>query len=288
MIASHSLLRCRPIDYVVKGPWFLVLIHIGALATFLVETDWVVWLVFFLVLPVRGLTTTVAYHRYFAHRSFKTSRVFQFILGCLCCTNLQRGPMWWAAVHRRHHRHSDEAGDVHSPFLGGFLWAYVWWMFATIDEPDWNTVKDLRRYPELIWLERLWLVPPLLLVAACWLAYGWSAVCVWFCLTAVMALHGASLVNTAGHIVGSRRYETRDRSRNSLLLAFLTFGDGWHNNHHHYPHSARAGFFRGEIDGSYDVIRLLQWLGLVWGVREVPPHKLHSRPATEQPVAGAA
>src|SRR6516162_6144071 len=95
MIASHSLLRCRPIDYVVKGPWFLVLIHIGALATFLVETDWVVWLVFFLVLPVRGLTTTVAYHRYFAHRSFKTSRVFQFILGCLCCTNLQRGPMWW-------------------------------------------------------------------------------------------------------------------------------------------------------------------------------------------------
>src|SRR5262249_45618031 len=199
----------------------------------------------------------------------------QFILGCLCCVNLQRGPLYWAAIHRRHHRHSDEPGDPHSPIRGGFPWAYFVWMFASLEEPDWATVKDLRRYPDLIWLERFWLVPPLLVAAGFWLMGGWGAVCVGFCLPAVIALHGASIVNTLGHLIGTRRYQTRDRSRNSFLLACLTLGDGWHNNHHHYPHSARAGFFWWEVDGSYRLICLLRRLGLVWDIGEVPPNKLH-------------
>jgi len=257
----------------VRGTWFLVLIHAGALAAVIAGAATWNWLLLPAFMMLRGLTTTVAYHRYFSHRSFKTSRPFQFLLGCLCCTNLQRGPIWWAAVHRRHHRDSDRPGDPHSP-TRGFFWAYGGWMFAALEEPDWGTVRDLRRYPELLWLERLWLVPPMLLAALCWLVGGWSLVGVGFCLSAVVGLHGASLVNTLGHLVGSRRYPTHDTSRNSFLLALFTFGDGWHNNHHHYPHAAQAGFFRGEVDGSYRIIKLLEFLGLVWDVRGVPPHKL--------------
>jgi stearoyl-CoA desaturase (Delta-9 desaturase) len=253
----------------------LVLVHLGALAGLLTGANLLDWILLPVFLVLRGLITTVAYHRYFAHRSFKTSRPFQFLLACLCCTNLQRGPLWWAAIHRHHHRHSDEPADAHSPVQGGFFWSYMGWMFVTLEEPDWRHVRDLSRYPELAWLERFWLLPPLLLAAALWALGGWSAVCVCFCLTVVLALHGASFVNSLGHLVGSRRYPTADRSRNSFLLALATFGDGWHNNHHHYPHAARAGFFWWEVDSSYLAIQLLAKLGLVWSVRQVPLHKLH-------------
>ncbi len=262
----------------VRGTWFLVAIHLGALAVLLTGTTTLDWALLPAFLIVRGLVTTVGYHRYFSHRSFKTSRAGQFLLACLCCTNLQRGPLWWAAIHRHHHRHSDDPSDVHSPVQRGFLWAYGGWMFATLEEPDWGTVRDLRRYPELVWLERFWLVPGLLLAGLCWLAGGWSMVCLDFCLSAVASLHGASVVNSLGHLIGSRRYPTRDRSRNSFVLALFTFGDGWHNNHHHYPHTAQAGFFPGEIDSSFRLIRALEWLGLVWDVRRVPPHKLPPLP----------
>lgn len=259
-----------------RGTWFLVLVHLGALGAFFTDPTRLDWLLFAAFVLVRGYTTTVAYHRYFAHRSFKTSRPFQFLLALLCCTNLQRGPLWWAAIHRHHHRHSDEPGDAHSPVQGGFIWGYFGWMFLTLEQPDWCSVRDLRRYPELVWLEKWWLLPPLLMVAACWLVGGWATVCLCFCMTAVTSLHGASVVNTLGHLVGSRRYATQDQSRNSFVLAVLSLGDGWHNNHHHYPHAARAGFLWWEIDSSYQLVRVLALLGLVWDVREVPPHKLHA------------
>jgi len=263
-----------------------VAIHVGAAGVLFTTPTAAAWILFVPLLMLRGLVTTAGYHRYFAHRSFKTSRVGQFVIAWLCCTNMQRGPLWWAAVHRHHHRHSDDEYDAHSPVRGGLLWSYGLWMFATLEQPDWGTVRDLRRFPELVWLERFWLAPGLLTAGLFYLAGGWVMVCLDFCLTAVVALHGASAVNSLGHLVGSRRYETPDRSRNSLLLALLTFGDGWHNNHHHYPHAAQAGFFRGEADGSYRLIRLLERLGLVWGVRGVPAHKL--RPPAGQEAASSA
>jgi stearoyl-CoA desaturase (delta-9 desaturase) len=254
----------------------MILVHAGALAVFFVDTSLRDWLLLPLLVYVRGLVVTVGYHRYFAHRSFKTSRPGQFLLGCLCCANLQQGPLWWATYHRHHHRHSDDPGDPHSPYHGGFWWAYCGWLFIPLPGADRRYVRDLFRYRELVWLERVWQVPGLVLAALCWWG-GWGLLCAGFCLSAVASFHLTFMVNTVAHLIGSRRYPTRDQSRNSFLLAAISLGDGWHNNHHHYPHSAQAGFFPWEIDGSYKVICLLERLGLVWDVRRVPAHKLQLR-----------
>jgi stearoyl-CoA desaturase (delta-9 desaturase) len=268
----------------IRGTWFLIAIHVGALCLFFTGAT---PLELLLVVPLsylRGLMVTVGYHRYFSHRSFKTSRAFQFVLAFLGCANMQRGPLWWAAIHRYHHLHSDDPIDSHSPVQGGFFWAHCGWVFASVEQPDLNKVRDFTRYPELVWLERLWLVPGLLFAGLCYLLGGWSMVCADFCLSAVITLQMAFLVNSLGHMVGWRRYPTPDDSRNSLWLALLTLGDGWHHNHHHYPHSANHGFFPGEIDTSHQVLCLLARLGVVWDLRKVPPHKLHP-PA---PAAAAA
>jgi stearoyl-CoA desaturase (delta-9 desaturase) len=262
-ILLHHVLNLSP----------MVLAHAGALAVFFTGGTTTEWLLLPLIAYFRGLFVTAGYHRYFAHRSFKTSRALQFVMACLCCANLQQGPLWWAVYHRHHHRHSDDPGDPHSPYYGGFWWAYCGWLFIPLD-PDWNTVSDLRRYPELLWLERFWQVPGLLLAGLCWWLGGWGGLCVVFCLSAVVTFQLTFAVNTLAHLVGSRRYPTADHSRNSFLLALLTMGDGWHNNHHHYPHAAQAGFLWWEVDGSFRVICLLERLGLVWGVRRVPAHKL--------------
>jgi len=252
----------------------LIAAHILALAAFLTDPTALEWA---LVLPIimgRGLVVTIGYHRYFSHRSFKTSRAGQFILGVLCCLNLQNGPLWWAAVHRHHHRHSDRPDDAHSPVQGGFLWGHVGWLFGRLTPPDWNSIRDLRRFPELVWLDRLWLLPSVLVATGCWFLGGWSCVCLDFFLTAVFTMHMTFAVNSLAHLVGWRNFDTRDRSRNSHVLGWLTLGDGYHNNHHHYPAAAQAGFFPGERDTSFNVIRVLEALGLVWGVRRVPASKL--------------
>lgn len=251
----------------------LILVHVGALAIFLTGSTWGDWLGLALIVYVRGLVSTIGYHRFFSHRCFKTSRVTQFILAVLCCTNLQQGPLWWAAYHRHHHRHSDAPSDVHSPHHGGFWWAYCGWLFIPL-EPKWSDVRDLRRFPELVWLERFWQIPGLIGAALCWWLGGVSFLCVAFCFSAVLSFQMTFVVNTLGHLVGSRRYPTPDHSTNSFLLAALSLGDGWHNNHHHYPHAAQAGFRWFEIDGSFRVIRLLELTGIVWDVRRVPEHKL--------------
>lgn len=251
----------------------MLLAHAGTLAIFWLAVPWQLWLALPAAIYARGLLITAGYHRYFAHRSFKTGRVGQFVLAVLCCVNLQQGPLWWAGYHRHHHRHSDAKGDPHSPHQGGFWWSYCGWLFVPL-APPWNDVPDLRKYLELVWLERVWQVPGLLFACLCFWLGGWPAVCVVFCLSAVVTFHLTFVVNSFGHLVGSRRYATKDHSRNSFVLALLTQGDGWHNNHHHYPAAAQAGFFWWEADGAFRVIRLLEWVGLVWDVRRVPPHRL--------------
>jgi stearoyl-CoA desaturase (Delta-9 desaturase) len=218
---------------------------------------------------------TAGYHRYFSHRSYKTGRAFQFALACLGCAAAQKGPLWWAAQHRHHHRTSDTPDDLHSPVTHGLWHSHVGWVLSPeSDEVDELTVKDLARYPELRWLDRYHWVPPLALAGLCLLAGGWAGLVWGFCVGGVLSHHATFTVNSVCHLWGHRRYETGDASRNNLFVALITLGEGWHNNHHHYPGSANQGFRWWEVDVSYYLIRLFACAGLVWDVRRPPPCKL--------------
>ena len=221
---------------------------------------------------VRMFGVTGGYHRYFSHRTYKTSRWFQFVLALLATSSAQKGVIWWAAHHRVHHRKSDLTGDVHSAKIDGFWWSHVGWILSTKYEgTDEHGVKDLVKYPELRWLDKWFLVPPFALGFGMWLVGGWWAL-TWFFVSTTLLWHGTFTINSLTHMIGNRRYETTDNSKNHWLLALITMGEGWHNNHHFYMKSTRQGFFWWEIDMTYYVIRALQAVGLVWDVQEVPEH----------------
>ena len=235
---------------------------------------------------------TAGFHRYFAHRSYRTGRAFQLVLAVLGTLALQKGVLWWAAHHRRHHRFSDGEGDVHSPVRRGFWWAHMGWIVAPdFKATDWRGIKDFAGCPELRWLNRYWGVPFLGLCAVVFAAGGVQYVA-WGCFVSIVLLwHATFAINSLAHLVGRRVYATPDHSRNNALLALLTHGEGWHNNHHHYPASARQGFRWYELDASYAVLCVLERLGLVWSVRRPPAevvagrlgrrdHLLHPEPAS--------
>ncbi len=220
---------------------------------------------------VRMFGVTGGYHRYFSHKSFKTSRFMQFMLALLATSSAQKGVIWWASHHRHHHKHSDQMGDVHSAKLDGFWWSHVGWIlsdkFETTDEAK---VKDLTRYPELMWLEKYYLVPPTVLGVGLFLAGGWWALVWGLFVSTTLLWHGTFTINSLTHVWGSTRYKTTDNSRNNLLLALITMGEGWHNNHHYYQRSARQGFFWYEIDLTYYVLRAMAAVGLIWDLVKVP------------------
>jgi stearoyl-CoA desaturase (Delta-9 desaturase) len=220
---------------------------------------------------VRMWALTAGFHRYFSHRTYKTSRVFQFVLAFLGQASAQRGVLWWSAIHRHHHRHSDTPEDVHSPKHAGFLVSHVLWIFSPQkNEADYSTVQDLAKYPELRLLDRHHYVPPFLLAVGCYLLAGWPGLFVGFFLSTVILYHGVFAINSVAHVVGNQRYVTGDESKNNWWLALITLGEGWHNNHHHYQSSTRQGFFWWEIDVSYYVLKMLSWTGLVWDLRAPP------------------
>ncbi len=220
---------------------------------------------------------TIGYHRYLSHRSFKTSRVFQFVLAWLGCSAAQKGPLWWAAHHRHHHRTSDTPEDLHSPISHSIWQAHVGWVLSRdSDDTDELKVNDLSRFSELRWLDRYLWGPPFVIGMLCFMAGGWSGLVWGFFVSSVLSHHATFLVNSACHLWGQRRYATADASRNNWFVALLTLGEGWHNNHHHYQSSANQGFRWWEIDVSYYLIRLLALVGLVWDVRTPPPEKLSS------------
>ncbi|HEU4689974.1 MAG TPA: acyl-CoA desaturase, partial [Vicinamibacterales bacterium] len=255
-----------------------LLVHAGCLGVNWTGTSVVAVSVAVALFWLRMFAITAFYHRYFSHRAFRTSRAAQFVFALLGAAAVQRGPLWWAAHHRQHHTHADRPGDLHSPTLRGFLWSHVGWFltrenFATRDK----LVPDLARYPELRWLDR-WdaAVPAALALAlvgtgavlertAPGLGTGPWQMLVWgFCVSTVVLWHATFTINSLAHRFGSRRYATRDDSRNNSWLALLTLGEGWHNNHHRYPAAARQGFYWWEIDISYLALRALAALGIVW------------------------
>jgi stearoyl-CoA desaturase (Delta-9 desaturase) len=216
---------------------------------------------------------TGAYHRYFSHRSFKTSRWFQFVLAFGATCTAQKGPLWWAAHHRLHHKLSDEPGDLHSVKQSGFWWSHHGWILSNdLEGTDLSRIKDFAKYRELRWLNTWWIVPPVAVGTATFFIGGFHALVWAFAVSQVLCWHGTFTINSLSHLWGGKRYATTDDSRNNFVLALITMGEGWHNNHHHYQVSARQGFFWWEIDCTYYVLRLLAAVGLVWDVRGVPDH----------------
>lgn len=275
--------------------WLRVLpflaLHVGCLAAFWVGVSRTAVVVAAALYIVRMFAVTGFYHRYFAHRSFRTSRTLQFVFAVIGATSVQRGPLWWAAHHRRHHLYSDTELDPHSPNQRGFLWSHMGWFLTPQGfRTDWKRIPDLLRYPELRWLDRFDVAAPLSLAAllyalGCWLhtnrpGLGTSGMqlLVWgFCISTVALFHATVTINSLAHKFGTRRFNTRDGSRNNLWLALLTFGEGWHNNHHFYPGAVRQGFRWWEIDLTYYALRLMALCGLVQGLKPVPARILARR-----------
>jgi stearoyl-CoA desaturase (delta-9 desaturase) len=251
------------------GYW---LIHASCLLAFWTGVSAGDLALLFSTVVLRLFGITAGYHRYFSHRTFKTGRAFQFALAVLGCSSLQKGPLWWASVHRRHHRFSDQEGDVHSP-KQGFWYSHNGWIFDDRwGETDIDGIRDFARYPELVWLNRWHLAPPLALALLCWAIGGFSGLVWGFLISTTVLWHSTYSINSLAHVWGSRRYETDDTSRNNWLLAILTLGEGWHNNHHHYTNSSRLGFYWWEVDVGWYGLRALSALGLVSELRTPPPH----------------
>ena len=265
----------------ISGAAFIA-IHLLSLAVFWTGVSWVAAAVCVLLYGIRMFGITAAYHRYFSHHTYKTSRAMQFVLALLGTSAAQKGPLWWAAHHRHHHRHSDQDEDIHSPGLHGIWWAHVGWIMS----PKWADtnlalIPDFAKYPELRFLNRNYLLVPILLGLGCfalgaWLEVAgipgiettaWQMLVVGFFLSTVLLYHGTFCINSFCHLIGRKRYPTGDESRNSLLMALITLGEGWHNNHHFDPGSERQGIYWYEIDISHYCLKGLAVLGLIWDIR---------------------
>lgn len=247
---------------------------------FLLSTVWIpptteaLWLGFILYW-IRMFGVTAGYHRYFSHRTFKTSRIFALILACLAQSSAQRGVIWWASNHRHHHRFSDEPEDLHSPVTSSLFYAHVGWLWDKKSYEYRRNATDLERVPEMAFLNRYPMLPAFVLAIICFMTYDWAGLIYGFGISTILLFHGTFTINSLTHVWGSRRYHTSDDSRNNLLLAIITMGEGWHNNHHRYMKSVRQGFFWWEIDPTFYLLKVLSWFGIVWDLREVPEEILH-------------
>ncbi len=267
-----SRFRPRPRNTLFLG------IHIAApIVAWMAGFSWFGLLLAVVLYYVRVFGITAGYHRYFSHRSYKMGRVTQFLMAFLAQTACQGGVLWWAAHHRQHHRYSDQPGDVHSPKLDGFWYAHMGWMLVEeTDNTDIDRVKDFAKFPEILWLEKYAIVPPLLLAIALYAAWGLTGLGWGFGVSTVALWHGTFCVNSLAHVMGRRVYETTDTSRNSALISTFTMGEGWHNNHHHYQRSAAQGWRWYEFDPTYWILKLMQLVGLASGVSRPPRHVIEN------------
>jgi len=251
--------------------FLLVGMHLAAFTVLLVPSSWALLGLAVGSYLLRMFAITAGYHRYFSHRSFKTSRGFQLVLATVGVASMQNGPLWWASWHRRHHKHADTALDPHSPSHVGLWRSHLGWVLEDGSEiVDYSNIKDLTRYPELRFLDKHKWLPLVAYAAGCFLIAGWAGVVWGFVLSTLVLFHATLLINSLAHIHGTRRYETHDSSRNNALLAVLTLGEGWHNNHHHCMTSARQGVVWWELDVSYYLLTMLSWLRVVWDLRTAP------------------
>ena len=268
--------------------WFRTLpficLHLACLTVFWVGISPVAVGVALGLYLLRMFAITGFYHRYFSHKAFRTSRPIQFLFALVGASAVQRGPLWWSSHHRHHHVHSDQDPDVHSPVRHGFLWSHMGWFLCRVNfRTRAELVKDWLKFPELRFLDRFDVLAPALLAGG---LYGlgvaleqfkpeWGTngpqMLVWgFVISTVVLYHATFMVNSLAHVWGWRRYATRDTSRNNPIIALFTLGEGWHNNHHHYPATVRQGFFWWEFDPTYYALRFMATLGLVWDLKPLP------------------
>jgi stearoyl-CoA desaturase (delta-9 desaturase) len=277
------------IDWVRIIP-FIVLHMIAITGAVFTGFSWAAFIALALSYFVRMFAITGFYHRYFSHRTFKAHRFVQFGFAVLGLTATQRGPLWWAAHHRHHHRYADTHNDPHAP-LHGFWWSHAGWFLSRRHyQADYDQIRDFAQYPELCWLDRHELLIPVLYATSFFLlGWGleiwwpelntgaWQMLCWGYFLSTVVLIHATLTINSLAHRWGRRRYETRDDSRNNWCLALLTLGEGWHNNHHHYPGSVRQGFYWWEVDVTYYLLRAMNAVGLIYDLKAVPPALLNAR-----------
>lgn len=272
-----------------------VVIHTLPLLAFWTGATMFDWIVCGFLYFSRMFWITGGYHRYFAHKSYQTSRWFQFVIAFMAQTSMQKGALWWAAHHRVHHRTSDTPADPHSMKLYGFIYSHFGWIVG----PEYKTthfhlIQDYAKFPELRWLNKNHMVPPMSLLFCLFIIggfvndspsvlqgvefAGWhlggalSCILIAFMLSTAFLYNGTFSINSIMHKFGKKRYETGDESKNNLILALLTNGEGWHNNHHYYQVAARNGFYWWEIDVTFYVLTIFKWLGLVWDLKGVPAH----------------
>lgn len=279
-----QVVRERPDRFEWRRSLPFVFLHFGCVGLVWVGWSWTAVAVAAALYWVRMFAITGFYHRYFSHRTFRTSRATQFAFAVLGNTSVQRGPLWWAAVHRHHHKHADTDQDVHSPGKTGFWWSHIGWMTSSRNFPtNYDAVRDLAKYPELVFLNRFDLIVPALFGATLYgfgellgsvapgLGTSGGQLFVWgFFVSTVVLLHGTLFINSLAHVTGRRRFETGDDSRNSFVLALITLGEGWHNNHHRFMGAARQGFYWWEFDPTYYALKALSWTGLIWNLKPVP------------------
>lgn len=260
-----------------------ILLHLACLFVFSVGWSVTALVCCFLMYFIRMFAITAFYHRYFSHRAFRTSRTAQFIFAVIGASATQRGPLWWAAHHRHHHIHSDTDLDVHSP-KKGFLWSHMGWFLSRKHfQTQQHYIKDLIKYPELLWLDRFDLIVPILtalllfIIGECFAVFlpelntnGWQLLVWGYFVSTILLIHATLSINSLAHQVGSKPFPTKDNSRNNWLLALITLGEGWHNNHHFAPGCARQGFSWWQLDISYYLLKCLNYLGIIWELKPIP------------------
>jgi len=250
------------------------IVQCSAFLIFFVPFSWALVALWAVSHFLRAIGLTLAFHRYFAHRSFQMNRTARFIWSFIGTAAMQKGPLWWAGHHVNHHRYADRDGDPHSPMVSGVYYAHIGWFLndAKHDRLEVSNpvMRDFSKAPEIVWLNNQFWLPPLLLAVAMFLIGGMPWLIWGFCLPTMTLAHATFAINTINHMFGSRRFDTIDESRNNAVTAFFAVGEGWHNNHHRYQRSARNGFYWWEFDPTWYVIRLMQMVGLVWDVKTVP------------------
>ena len=261
-------------------------VHAACLLVIWTSWSWIAVLTCVAMYGVRMFGITAVYHRYFAHRTYKTSRPVQFLLAVLGTSAVQKGPLWWAAHHRHHHRYADTDQDIHPPTVMGFWWSHVGWILSNkYVATKMDAIRDFAKFPELRFLNRYHLVTPITLAVKLFL-FGWLLnhysprlqtsglqMLTWgFFVSTTLLYHGTFTINSLAHVFGRRRFQTNDTSRNSFVLSLITLGEGWHNNHHRFPASERQGFYWWEVDITHYVLRVMAWMHLVWDLREPPAY----------------